>query len=200
MRIESLFPTPVGFFSLDRKLSSDEEAFLVNQETCANENNLVSVDRYILDREGMKELKEFVQNCVDEYFKFIFSPKYETKLRLTQSWTNYTKPGQSHHKHSHANSFVSGVFYIKANKDSDKIYFYRDLSNQRLTITQNEFNLWNSSSWWFNVGVGGLILFPSWLTHSVETVQGNDTRISLAFNTFPVGVLGEENLLTALKI
>jgi hypothetical protein len=34
----------------------------------------------------------------------------------------------------------------------------------------------------------------------VETVQGEATRISLSFNTFPVGVVGEEMDLTGLKL
>ena len=32
----------------------------------------------------------------------------------------------------------------------------------------------------------------------VEQTQSEDTRISLAFNTFPVGFIGEEESLTAL--
>jgi len=34
----------------------------------------------------------------------------------------------------------------------------------------------------------------------VETVQGDQTRISLSFNTFPLGVVGEEMDLTGLKL
>jgi hypothetical protein len=34
----------------------------------------------------------------------------------------------------------------------------------------------------------------------VETVKGEDTRISLSFNTFPVGLVGEEMDLTGLKL
>ena len=34
----------------------------------------------------------------------------------------------------------------------------------------------------------------------VETVQGDQTRISLSFNTFPVGNIGEEVSLTGLQI
>jgi predicted 2-oxoglutarate/Fe(II)-dependent dioxygenase YbiX len=59
--------------------------------------------------------------------------------------------------------------------------------------------LHNSESWWFEVGAGDLMLFPSSLTHMVETVQG-DERVSLAFNTFPVGYVGEEESLTALHL
>jgi hypothetical protein len=34
----------------------------------------------------------------------------------------------------------------------------------------------------------------------VEAVQGDQTRISLSFNTFPIGSIGEEVSLTGLKI
>jgi hypothetical protein len=31
-------------------------------------------------------------------------------------------------------------------------------------------------------------------------VQGEDTRISMSFNTFPVGIVGDELSLTGLKL
>jgi hypothetical protein len=34
----------------------------------------------------------------------------------------------------------------------------------------------------------------------VQTVTGDDTRISLAFNTFPVGYVGDEQSLTGLHL
>ncbi len=34
----------------------------------------------------------------------------------------------------------------------------------------------------------------------VQPVGGEDTRISLAFNTFPVGHIGDEDELTALYL
>jgi hypothetical protein len=43
------------------------------------------------------------------------------------------------------------------------------------------------------------MLFPSSLTHMVETVQGDD-RVSLAFNTFPAGYVGDESSLTELHL
>ena len=67
-------------------------------------------------------------------------------------------------------------------------------------LPPDNYNSWNSESWWFDVGTGDLILFPSSLEHMVETVQGNQTRISLSFNTFPVGNIGEEVSLTGLQI
>lgn len=63
-----------------------------------------------------------------------------------------------------------------------------------------EWNIYNSECWWFEVGSGDLILFPSNLEHMVEPIEGDQTRISLSFNTFPVGNIGEELGLTQLKI
>jgi uncharacterized protein (TIGR02466 family) len=112
---------------------------------------------------------------------------------------NYSKPGEWHHKHAHPNSFVSGVLYMKAVKDSDKIYFYGD-EYKTIDLPTENYNIYNSKSWWLPVETGDLMLFPSSLTHSVEKVQADQTRVSLAFNTFPVGYVGQEESLTALHL
>jgi uncharacterized protein (TIGR02466 family) len=161
--------------------------------------NVTSTDNTILRNRSMTKLRDFIESSVSEYFKSIYSPKHDVSLRVTQSWVNYTEPGQYHHKHAHPNSFVSGVFYPQANRETDKIYFYRD-GFQQIKFPPSDWNIWNSESWWFEVGTGDLILFPSSLTHMVETVKGEDTRISLSFNTFPVGNIGEEVDLTGLKL
>lgn len=198
MNIYGVFPTPVVKFELGRNFTDFETKFCTGQETYNNMGNTSSSDRYVLKHKRMAKLREFVQASVDEYFKTIHSPKNDVKLRITQSWFNYTKPGQFHHKHAHPNSFISGVLYMKALRESDKIYFYKD-AYRSIKLTSDSWNLYNSESWWFEVGTGDLMLFPSSLTHSVEPVQGEE-RISLAFNTFPVGYVGEEETLTALHL
>jgi uncharacterized protein (TIGR02466 family) len=199
MPIHNLFPTPVGMYKLDRDLTEKELGFIKNQETRPNMGNATSVNNTILRHKAMTKLRDFIESSVSEYFKTIYNPKHQVSLRVTQSWTNYTEPGQWHHKHAHPNSFVSGVFYPQANKETDKIYFYRG-GFDMVKLPPENYNSWNSESWWFDVGTGDLILFPSSLEHMVETVQGDQTRISLSFNTFPVGNIGEEVSLTGLKI
>ena len=194
----NLFPTAVAKFELGRDYSAEEMEFVGSQPTHNNMGNTTSDERYVLRHDTMANLREFVENSVAEYLKSIYAPKYEVSMRLTQSWLNYTKPGQFHHKHAHPNSFISGVLYMKAAKERDKIYFYRD-GYQQIKLTTDNWNLYNSESWWFEVATGELMLFPSSLTHMVETVQG-DERISLAFNTFPVGLVGSEESLTALHL
>jgi len=197
--IHNLFPTPIGRYELGRDLTAKELSFLKNQETRSNMSNTTSKDNTILKNKELTKLRDFLETSISEYFKTVYNPKHKVNLKITQSWTNYTENGQYHHKHAHPNSFVSGVFYIQANKEKDKIYFYRD-GYQQIKFPPSEWNVWNSESWWFEVGTGDLILFPSSLTHMVETVQHDQTRISLSFNTFPVGQVGDEMDLTGLSL
>jgi uncharacterized protein (TIGR02466 family) len=195
----NLFPTPVGEFHLGRAFTTEESDFVDQQPTHKNMGNVTSDDVYVLTHRTMAPLYDFVQSCVSEYFNAVYAPKNKVSLRVTQSWFNYSKPGEWHHKHSHANSLISGVLYMKAAKENDKIYFYNE-HHKQLEIPTSNYNVYNSQSWWLPVETGKLMLFPSSLVHSVEPVQGDDTRISLAFNTFPVGYLGQEESLTALHL
>jgi uncharacterized protein (TIGR02466 family) len=197
--IHNLFPIPVGRYELGRDLTSNELSFLKNQEKRPNMGNVTSANKTVLKSKELTQLRDFIETKVSEYFTTVYSPKHKVNLKITQSWTNYTEQGQYHHKHEHPNSFISGVFYVQSDKVKDKIYFYRN-GYQQIKLPPNEWNVWNSDSWWFDVGTCDLILFPSSLTHMVETVDHEQTRISLSFNTFPVGNVGEEMDLTGLQL
>jgi len=194
--MENLFPIPIGFFKYDGQIDVD---FLASQEQRSNEGNTSSVDKYILKQKKFYDLTNFIEKSLHTYLMSTISPKNDARLRITQSWLNWTKPGQHHHKHAHPNSLISGCFYVKANKETDKIFFFRD-GYQRIKFPPIEWNPYNSESWWYPVGTGDLVFFPSSLTHMVQPVDGDDTRISLAFNTFPVGYVGDEDELTALHL
>ena len=199
MNFYNIFPTTIGIFNLERDLTQEELDFLNNQDKRSNAGNTTSVDNYVLRKENLKDLNSFFLESVNKYFDELYKPKYDSSLYITQSWVNYTEQKQWHHKHQHPNSFISGVFYVNADIAKDRIYFYRDHYDQ-LKIIPREFNITNSDSWWFEVGTGRLILFPSSLTHMVEMKEHEGTRISLSFNTFLKGTLGDNNNLTELLL
>jgi uncharacterized protein (TIGR02466 family) len=199
MPIHNLFPQAVGRYALPRELSEQELFFIKNQDTRANIGNATSQDNSILCRKELTSIRDFIETSVSDYFTTVYNPKHKVTLRITQSWANYTRSGQYHHKHRHPNSFVSGVFYPQADRETDKIYFYKS-GFDLIKLPPKDWNTWNSESWWFDVGTGDLLIFPSSLEHMVEPVQGDQTRISLSFNTFLVGNVGEELDLTGLQI
>lgn len=199
MEINHLFPTPVASFHLGRAFTIEEHDFLMSRETRPNAGNTTSKDYLILQKDEMRELNNFIIGCVNEYFRAIYDPMHDVSLRVTQSWMNYTNPGQYHHRHEHPNSLVSGVFYINVDPAVDKIRFY-DTKYYQINFLPRSWNIFNSRSWWFPVSNGQLLLFPSSLTHMVEQKEGDNVRTSLAFNTFPVGAIGDKMDMTGLDL
>jgi uncharacterized protein (TIGR02466 family) len=195
----NLFPTAVGKFTLGRDFTEKELKFIKDQATRPNSGNTTSVDNNLFECKELKDVAKFCHESMNAYLKEVYAPKHKVGLEFTQSWANYTEPGQFHHKHSHPNSFVSGVLYINADQTKDRIYFYKG-GYQQIQLPTDNFNLFNSESWWFEVATGDLMLFPSSLTHMVETVKSDKTRISISFNTFPKGYVGEDLDLTGLHL
>lgn len=199
MQYHNLFPTTVGMVDIERELTEKEMKFILGQERRPNMGNTTSVDNFVLKQKPLKDLNSFLIQSVNKYFDELYKPSTEVSLYITQSWINYTEPGQFHHKHAHPNSFVSGVFYIDSDNSKDRIYFYKD-SYEQLKVMPREWNLFNSESWWFEANKGRLVMFPSSLTHMVQTVEADKTRISLSFNTFLKGDFGDTNSLTGITL
>ena len=198
--INGIFPTPIYISSIDRELNQKELSFInkTKLDVFKNEGNTSSNDNYILNNKAFKNLKELLDLKVEDYFNKVIAPSNTITPYITQSWLNYTETNQYHHKHQHPNSLVSGVFYINCNEQFDKIIFYKKDIYQTIKPEIKEWNLWNSESWWFSVKTRDLIMFPSSLTHMVETKKGTNTRISLDFNVFIKGKFGNNKELTEL--
>lgn len=199
LRVVNLFPIGVGLFGgreNDRKISKSERKFIEGLELIQNTGNKSTKQTYILNDKRLKKLKEYFLICVNEYSSRVMGMKAGVDLYITQSWANFTKEGEYHHEHAHSNSIVSGVFYVKSDNETDKIFFHKSGYQQLQPETEN-FNVYNSSSWWYEAVEGQLFLFPSSLVHSVGKIEkeGHE-RISLSFNTFPKGNLGKRESLT----
>lgn len=99
-------------------------------------------------------------------------------------WAVSLKAGnwQGHHVHSGAD--ISGVYYVSAPPvtldpagDEGKITFYdpRPRANMSQLLTQITVRRETPAP-------GDLVLFPSWLEHSVPPFQGGGARVCIAFN------------------
>jgi uncharacterized protein (TIGR02466 family) len=188
-----IFPTPIYMSKLDRTLTPLELKFVNKQKknTFKNEGNIASNNHYILNEKPFANIKKEIDKRVQDYFYKVLSTTDAITPYITQSWLNYTETNQYHHKHSHPNSLVSGVFYINCHEKLDKIKFFKD-GYQTIKPEIKDWHLWNSETWSFTVKTGDIIMFPSSLTHMVENKEGTNTRISLAFNVFIKGNLGNK--------
>jgi uncharacterized protein (TIGR02466 family) len=200
-KIDLIFPTPLFANELPRKFTQSELDFIDKyskpEMTYSNYGNATSINTYVLHEPELKELHAFCLEQVKLYIDMIINPINKIEPFITQSWLNYTEKGGFHHKHNHPNSFLSGVIYINADESKDKINFYSSAYKQ-IEIAPKQYNAANSNSLWVSTKTGMIILFPSSLEHRVDKVESDQTRISLSFNTFIDGTLGDRPALTEL--
>lgn len=99
-------------------------------------------------------------------------------------WLNINGQDDYNFLHSHApfiGNALSGVFYVKAPKDSGNIYLYDPRGVLTSAIDQNYYN--DSNRYYYIEPFDNLlIIFPSWLEHCVGANNSQEDRISIAFN------------------
>jgi len=198
MITHELFPTVVGEYNLNREFTEKEKsAFQSLNEMYKNIGNLTSVNKEVLDLKELSGIKEQISVYAKEYIDTIVKPKTNIFPYITQSWINFTDKGQWHHKHNHSNSFLSGVLYISANNQIDRITFH-DGRYSQINIPPKKYDRLNSSSWKLGVGSKDIFIFPSHLIHEVEISENMNPRVSLSFNIFVKGNIGDYNDMTEL--
>ena len=114
-------------------------------------------------------------------------------IALTSAWLNVNDSRQCiNSEHVHSDVF-SGVFYLKAPEESGKLVIQNPAINRmwdgcRLVSEKNQFTGENIK---IEPIEGDIILFPSYLSHSVEPNNHDEERISISFNvtTLPKGTL-----------
>ena len=198
----SLFPISITKTNIGREFTKKELDFVdkLEKHHTLNEGNHSSLEGYVLDSEPFKDLKTIITNSLNNYIREIEAYPENVNIRLTQSWLNWTYPGQWHHKHSHDNSFLSGVLYING-EAGDTISFVNPNKRELNAYPPEEDLTWyNAKSWWIPAVTGEILIFPSNLQHQVAVRQSEGKRISLAFNSFLTGNLGNDIERTHLII
>lgn len=189
IKIQPLFPTILMAIDLERDFTPDEVMAFNNYEKFQreNNNNKTSVSSNVLIDPRLKNLKTWLTEQTQKYLDNIINPSTELKIKITTSWLNFTKKNESHHQHTHPNSFLSGVFYINCDQE-DQITFYKNPKDS-IRIVKKSYNDYNSESWWMPAITKRLYIFPSTLEHGVPKVKSNINRISLSYNTWLSGTI-----------
>ena len=188
----TLFPSLVYKTNIQRKLNDEEKKLLQDKSLNVRKNdfNYTGVDNKILKYNEFKNLNNFVQEKIDFFVKSFIKPKYDFKCYITKSWLNFNNKGNFHQRHTHSNSFLSGVFYLNVG-DQGEITFLTPFNNL-FNIENKETNHFNADYARIKVKNGDLLIFYSHLEHKVDINQSNETRVSLSFNTFIKGKLNNE--------
>jgi uncharacterized protein (TIGR02466 family) len=190
MQIEPAFPTLIGTHQVDSAVvektllavrqweTTDSYKKYMQYSKAENLNTTYHTFHDILTEIKLVDLRNEITNVARE-----FASAHGTQINKMRidSWINYFQPGNYEAEHNHFGNFISGVYYVQAMPDTGDFEFYEPAKQKCM---------WNSLYTGVeNLGsikpkTGKMILFPSFLDHSVTRNMSSSTRISIAFNIF----------------
>jgi uncharacterized protein (TIGR02466 family) len=180
--------------TLGREFTQAEHEFLYKQhEVKINLSNATTLRKDLLEEPCLADLKQFFVDAMKEYIEKIVEPvEKDIEPYITQSWLVYTEKGEFHHRHKHPNSYLSGVFYVETLPE-DETEFVNPYFDNKAIYLHSEHTNWNNAMFWkFPATKYTLLLFPSDISHGVPKKQTDGLRISLPFNSFLKGTLGNK--------
>ncbi len=137
--------------------------------------------------QGLHRMVEFHElvSCIDEVtttvLKFL-KIGYDAH-EITACWANVSARGAGHPIHNHPNNFLSGVYYVITQKGADTINFHDPrIQTGMIRPPVTELTAENTDQVVVEAKAGAILLFPSWLQHSVSANQSDGERVSVSFN------------------
>ena len=154
-----------------------------------------SVTSYVLEDPMLLNIKSEIQQHLNFYMQNVLCPAdhHNLKFKIMNSWVNKVIPNASIVPHLHRNSIVSGVFYI--NDISSPISFMKPNYNRNIEYMFDfkKESCFNKEHYICTPEKFSLLLFPSDLEHFVHLNKSDESRYSVAFNTFYVGSVGHKD-------
>ena len=133
----------------------------------------VSITKNFLD--DTPRLKKYIESHIK---CFMCEINNQGDIKFIKSWINYIAPGGYQNYHNHLlEPDLSGVYYYETNQQDGDIMFKTDSGGLKHSRIFGNSTLIRQSP-----QIGKLILFPSFLEHSVELNKSTSDRISIAFN------------------
>ena len=132
-------------------------------------------------RAELRELVSCVERGVTSILRFLRIG--HDAFEITGCWATVLARGAAHRAHCHPNNFLSGVYYVRADAGAECINFH-DPRPQAAVIRPSvvELTAENTDQVVVRVHRGTLLIFPSWLEHSVDVNPNEAERISISFN------------------
>ncbi len=186
-----LFPTPVWTLQLDNYKNVNEQMYdyikseQSKDQAGINKSNIKgwhSKD-FNLNEDEPQKFISFILPAIEQVMIDMNWEKQKQTAKINNMWAIINTGGAANLRHQHGNSTISGAYYVRAPKNSGDIVFYDPrpapvYSHPNVTNP----NLLNAQVNGVSPKEGALVLFPSFLDHSVNENLSNNERIVISFN------------------
>jgi uncharacterized protein (TIGR02466 family) len=189
---EDWFPTSIWYFEVDDHERLNAEMLSVIATERDRDAQGVTDRSSVLgwhsatnfhQREEFKEIIDHVLRNAREVAEFGRWDFRRGDLAILNCWAIVNGKFASNAYHNHPNSLLSGAYYLQTNKESGAIVF-RDPREGALMLPPpiTEFTPWTFQTIRYQPSPGRMLIFPSWLYHTVEPNLSDQERVSLSFN------------------
>ena len=186
-----LFPTPVWTTKLEnfKKLNEEMYSYIKNSQINDQKGIKKSNNKGWHSKDfNMQETapQNFIKNISTSIEKVISDmnwAKEKQTVKISNMWAIVNTGGSTNSRHQHGNSTLSGAYYVRAPKNCGDIVFYDPRPAPVFSYpTAVSSNLLNAQVNSITPKEGALILFPSYVDHSVNENLSNSERIVISFN------------------
>ncbi len=133
-----------------------------------------------------KEPQQFIKLISSRIQQVLIDMDWDSKsqsTKITSMWAIINRGGAANVRHHHGNSAISAAYYVRAPKNCGNIVFYdprpAPVFSHPRAIKPNKLNAMVNA---VTPIEGSLVLFPSYLDHSVDQNLSNEERVVISFN------------------
>ena len=191
--IHKVFPTPIFQYEVDDyknlniKLSKYVYDLYNNDKDGIERSNVKGWHSKSFKFEKESVPNNFIKS-IHQYIKKVITTGYGWKYKpenigVTEMWAVINSKDTYNQLHNHTNSYLSAAYYVKAPKDSGSIQFFdpNEVKKFRHPEIEKRTDL-SAFGYAIKPIEGNLLIFPSYLYHSVGKNISNEDRIVISFN------------------
>ena len=191
--IYKLFPQPVFKYRLNNYEEHNKDLLkyiyeLYNKDKVGIQRSNVDgwhSKSFIMNKKDTPPFKFFqeTKRYVLDVFKN-YGWKYDpNNVRLTEMWAIINKKNNLNTAHTHPNNYLSAAYYVKVSKGCGTIKFLNpnSISRERHPLIEEDTEL-NRNNIEIIPNEGDLLIFPAYLTHSVNRNMSDEDRVVISFN------------------
>lgn len=185
------FPTPVWASNINNYKDVNEEIYNYILELKKNNPKGIKKsnfkgwhsENFNLQDSAVKNFVQMILTNINESIKDMNWNMDKQLVKIQSMWAIINEKGAFNERHHHGNSTLSCAYYVRAPQDCGQILFYdpRPAPVFFHPYSENS-NTLNASVNSITPNEGTLVIFPSYLEHSVNPNLSEDERIVISFN------------------
>ena len=193
IKVRNLFPVPIFHYKLENYKETNKELLnyileLQKNDKIGNKHSNIGgwhSQNFDIVNQGppinfLNKIKDYLKHIISNEFGWRYVPN---KQRIVAMWAIINKKNSFNVTHNHQNCYFSAAYYVKKPKNSGDITFFDPKEAKTYRFPKIEkYTKYSAETVTIKPEEGDLLIFPSYLYHSVDENLSEDDRIVISFN------------------